>query len=528
MSTHEGVERHPEDIRADKTRPFTGAEYLQSLRDEREIYIYGDRVKDVTTHPAFRNAAASIAKLYDALHDDETREQLCGPTDTGNGGYTHKFFRYATSGEELRQQRDAIAAWSRLTYGWMGRTPDYKAAFGSALGVVPEFYGRFEQNARDWYKRIQESGLYLNHAIVNPPIDRDKPVDQVRDVYMSIERETDAGIYVSGAKVVATNSALTHYNFVGQGSAQVLGDNTDFALMFIASMSTPGVKLICRPSYELGSQLAGSPFDYPLSSRFDENDAILILDHAFIPWENVLIYRDFERCRSWFGQGGFGRLFPMQGCTRLAVKLDFISGLLLKALQCTGTADFRGVQASVGEVIAWRNLFWSLTDAMYADPAPWQKGAVTPSPRALQAYRVLATQAYPAIKLIIEQIVASGLIYLPSGARDLRNPELNRYLAQYVRGSNGIDHHERIKILKLLWDAIGTEFGGRHELYEINYAGSQDEIRIQCLRQAQGSGAMSQMTSMVEKCMADYDENGWLVDHLHDGADINALDRIRQ
>ncbi|EVT82989.1 hypothetical protein Z046_31285 [Pseudomonas aeruginosa VRFPA09] len=187
-------------------------------------------------------------------------------------------------------------------------------------------------------------------------------MDQVKDVFISVDEEVDGGIVVSGAKVVATNSALTHYNFVGQGSAQLLGDNTDFALMFIAPMNTPGMKLICRPSYELVAGIAGSPFDYPLSSRFDENDAILVMDKVFIPWENVLIYRDFERCKQWFPQGGFGRLFPMQGCTRLAVKLDFITGALYKALQCTGSLEFRGVQAQVGEVVAWRNLFWSLTD----------------------------------------------------------------------------------------------------------------------------------------------------------------------
>lgn len=127
-----------------------------------------------------------------------------------------------------------------------GPHPDYKAAFGSALGANPGFYGRFEDNAKTWYKRIQEACLYLNHAIVNPPIDRDKPVDQVKDVFISVDEEVDGGIVVSGAKVVATNSALTHYNFVGQGSAQLLGDNTDFALMFIAPMNT-GMKLICRP-----------------------------------------------------------------------------------------------------------------------------------------------------------------------------------------------------------------------------------------------------------------------------------------
>ena len=83
-------------------------------------------------------------------------------------------------------------------------------------------------------------------------------------------------------------------------------------------------------------------------------------------------------------QGGFGRLFPMQGCTRLAVKLDFITGALYKALQCTGSLEFRGVQAQVGEVVAWRNLFWSLTDAMYGNASEWHSGAFLPSAEALR------------------------------------------------------------------------------------------------------------------------------------------------
>ena len=216
--------QHPEDILEGKNRPFTGAEFLQSLRDGREVYIYGERVKDVTAHPAFRNAAASVAKLYDALHAPKSKDILTTTTDTGSGGYTHRFFKAARSREEVIAQRDAIAAWARITYGWMGRSPDYKAAFLNTLGANAEFYGKFAGNARAWHKRGQEAVLYLNHALVNPPIDRNKPVEQVKDVYITIQKETDAGIYVSGAKVVATNSALTHYNFLGQNMGQEITD----------------------------------------------------------------------------------------------------------------------------------------------------------------------------------------------------------------------------------------------------------------------------------------------------------------
>ncbi|MDU6088654.1 MAG: 4-hydroxyphenylacetate 3-hydroxylase C-terminal domain-containing protein, partial [Klebsiella pneumoniae] len=349
---------------------------------------------------------------------------------------------------------------------------------------------------------------------------------QVKDVYIKLEKETDAGIIVSGAKVVATNSALTHYNMIGFGSAQVMGENPDFALMFVAPMDAEGVKLISRASYEMVAGATGSPYDYPLSSRFDENDAILVMDKVLIPWENVLIYRDFDRCRRWTMEGGFARMYPLQACVRLAVKLDFITALLKRSLECTGTLEFRGVQADLGEVVAWRNMFWALSDSMCSEATPWVNGAWLPDHAALQTYRVMAPMAYAKIKNIIERNVTSGLIYLPSSARDLNNPQIDQYLAKYVRGSNGMDHVERIKILKLMWDAIGSEFGGRHELYEINYSGSQDEIRLQCLRQAQSSGNMDKMMAMVDRCLSEYDQNGWTVPHLHNNADINMLDKL--
>jgi len=519
------MSERPEDILAGKNRPFTGAEYIESLRDGREVYIYGQRVKDVTTHPAFRNSVASMAQLYDALHDEKHKEVLTAPTDTGSGGYTHKYFKVARSREDVVAQRDAIADWARLTYGWSGRSPDYKAAFLNTLGANADFYGKFADNARDWHKRSQEAVLYLNHALVNPPIDRNKAVEDVKDVYITIQKETDAGIYVSGAKVVATNSALTHYNFVGQNMGQEINDPA-MVVMFIAPMNTPGIKLICRQSYEFAAAATGSPWDYPLTSRFDENDAIFVFDNAFVPWENVFIHRDVERLKNFYPRSGFFNGFTMQGCTRLAVKLDFIAGLLFKAARATGVESFRGVQAQIGEVIGWRNLFWSLTDAMAMNPEPWVNGAVLPNGRASSTYRLFMTEAYPQIRNIVEKVVASGLIYLPSHALDFKNPDIDKYLAKYVRGSNGIDYKERIKIMKLLWDAIGTEFGARHELYEMNYSGSHELVRIFPLQQAQFNGQLKQMEALVDKCMSDYDENGWKNPAYNNGEDIRVAGKV--
>ena len=512
----------PEKILEGKNRPFTGKEYIKSLQDDHEIYIYGKRVSDVTQHPAFRNSVYSISRLYDALHNKKTKSLLTTKTDTGSNGYTHKFFKYARSGEDLFKQRDAIAEWAKMSFGWMGRTPDYKASFTNTLGANAEFYGKFSQNARNWYKRTQESVAFVNHALVNPPIDRHKIADDVKDVYISVDRETDAGIYVSGAKVVATSSALTHYNFLGQNMAADINDKS-MAVMFMADMRTPGIKLICRPSYELNAAATGSPFDYPLTSRFDENDAIFIFDNAFIPWENVFVYQDIEMLKAFYPKSGFVNGYTFQGATRMSVKMDFMVGLLSKALKATGNESFRGVQVLLGEVVGWRNLFWSMTNAMAGAPDKWSGDAVLPNSQAASAYRIFSTEAYPQIKAIIEKIVASGLIYLPSSKKDFENPEIDKYLSRYVRGSNGIGHRERIKLMKLLWDAIGTEFGGRHELYERNYAGNHELIRMSALFAANNSGDMSKMESFAQACMDEYDETGWKDSGYFNGDDISII-----
>ena len=149
-----------------------------------------------------------------------------------------------------------------------------------------------------------------------------------------------------------------------------------------------------------------------------------------------------------------------------------------------------------------------------------------PDTKSIMTYSVLAPMAYTKIKNIVERNLTSDLVYLPSSIRDMNNPEIEKYLAKYVRGSNGMDYEERIKILRLMWDAIGTEFGGRHELYEINYTGSQDKIRMQCLRQAKQSGVMQQMTDLIDRCMADYDRNCWKNPIYHNNDDLVKIDDL--
>jgi aromatic ring hydroxylase len=505
--------------------PYTGQEFLDSLDDGREVWIYGERVKNIAAHPGFRNSARMVARLYDALHRDHAEQANVLTCPTEWGGFTQKYFVAPRSAEDLVAGRDAIAAWARLTWGWYGRSPDYKAALTATLGGNTEFYAPYQENAGRWYRYSQERVPFIGHALLHPPVDRNIAPGAPggpTDIYAHITKETDAGIHVTGAKVVATGSALTHYTFIGSYGL-IPNQDPKFALVFLVPTNAKGVKLICRVSNEQRAAVLGSPFDYPLSSRLDENDAIFVMDDVFIPWEDVFVCGDVEKANIFFPRSGFVPRFQLHGCTRLAVKLDFIAGLLIKAAETAGTIAFRGVEANIGEVITWRNAMWALTDAMAHNPSPWAGGFVLPNTDAGAAYHVLGPEAYVQVRHQIEKTVASSLIYLNSHARDFAVPELRQYLDRYVRGSGGVTAVERVKLMKLLWDSIGSEFGARHELYEVNYSGSHEEIRRFALLGAQASGQAERWKAFADQCMAEYDLNGWTAPDLVNPDDVSTL-----
>ncbi len=511
---------------ADEKRlmPPNGAEFLESLRDGREVWIYGEKVTDVTSHPAFRNSSRALARLYQAMHEEGTREKLLVPTDTGSGGQTHAFFKVPRSKDDLRAGRQAIKTWQELVFGWMGRSPDYKASLLTGIGANPEYFGEYAQNAANWYRKAQEGVLHMAHAIVNPPVDRNLPFDQINDVVVHVERETDAGVIISGAKVVATGAPQTQYMFVAHTGAPAT--KKEFALSFIAPTNGPGTKLICRPSYEFAAATSGSPWDYPLSSRFDENDSILVFDKCLIPWENIIVY-DVNRINSYYKDIRWDGQALLQSITRMEVKMTFLAGALSKALDITGAGQFRGVEAALGEVVNYRNLVAGLRDGMIETAKPGFGGAMLPNPRYGKAYTSVAPKLYSRIKEIVETVVASGLIYLNSNTEDLKTPELRPYLEKYLRGSNGLTVDDRSKTMKLLWDAIGSEFGGRHELYELNYFGSPELNNIESLAHARANGEIDEMRTLVEKCMNEYDVNGWTVSDFINPDDVSRVRRSR-
>jgi 4-hydroxyphenylacetate 3-monooxygenase len=485
---------------------FSGREFIESLDDGREVWFRGERVRNVPAHAGFRMAARSIARLYDTLRDPELARTVAWTTE--RGALSHKAFRIARTRQQLLERADAMRAWARLHYGFLGRSPDYKSGLAVSLGASPSFFGRFEGNCRRWYERMADELLFMNHVGVNPMVDRSKQPHELPDVNVRVSREKDSGFYVSGAKMVGTAAVFTHCNLVFSSSPLPLGDkDADHALVFFVPTGARGLKLLCRPSYEWATR-DESPFDYPLSSRFDENDATLVFDEVFVPWEDCLVYRDAQKANEFFVLAQVVQNLMLHGAVRFATKMEFMTGLLTKLAQQNGTIGLRGVRVRLGEAVGFTWMFQALLRDACSHPDPGPGGSVAPSHRSIFAVRSLAPMLYPRIRELMELVGAGGFIQLPSSAKDLLAQELRPYLDLYYQGS-GVPAEERIKLWKLAWDAIGSEFGARQELFERNYAGNYDNVRLENVFLAERDGDTDDWGGMVARCMADYGLEGW-------------------
>jgi 4-hydroxyphenylacetate 3-monooxygenase len=452
----------------------TGQEYLESLRDGRQVWLDGELVTDITRHPAFRNTARSIADLYDLAHDPAHIETLTVPGDA-DGARIHRAYHLPRGYEDLVARRKAYKVWAESSFGFLGRSPDYMASGIAGFIAVPEvfatesFDGRANLDA--YYRRMSQGDLYQAFTITNPQIDRTKAASEQEedDLYVRVVKELDGGVVVRGAKMIGTGAVFGDEIIVGT-IEPLAPQDVDYALSFSIPIDTPGLKFISRTSYERNAR---SVFDNPLSSRFDENDALLICDDVFVPWERMLVYRDVKAALlQWWGTAAYAN-FVHQAATRFWTKLEFLSGLAILIAKANNTYELPPVQNQIGKIMGWLNIAKSMVLAAEAayEPVPGGGGVVRINNEIASAHRAMAGDIYPKVLQEIKLLAGGGLIQLPASGYDLRHQELGGLIAKYVR-SPGHPAEQRIKLFKLAWDALGSEFAGRHEQYERFYHGA--------------------------------------------------------
>jgi len=452
----------------------TGAEHLTSLRDGRAVYIDGERVADVTEHPAFRNACRAAAALYDYQCDPANIERMTfAPEATGAAGYRriNRAWQRPRSHAELVARRKALVSWAELTCGFLGRAPDHVASslVGQVLGIeVFRRHGDKRASALlDYFDYASRNELYLSYVIINPQAERAKAWgEQAEDLVARVVDEDSAGITVRGAKMLGT--AVIMANEILVASLQPLRPGEeDIALSFAIPVATPGLKILSRKSYEAA---AVSRFDNPLSSQFDENDALIWFEDVKVPWERIFVYRDTDMCRAQF-HDTLGHTFQnYQAQIRLMVKVKFLVGVAHRIAETIGTAAMPPVRETLGRLAAQaamvEGMVWGMEAAGHDET-----GYFVPDKHLMYAAQVLTQELYPRVIDTIRGLAGGALIMLPSSERDFDNPELAAIIAKTQRSAIA-EPEDRVKFLKLAWDAVGSEFGSRHTQYEMFYAGA--------------------------------------------------------
>ncbi len=477
----------------------TGAEYVASLKEDgRAVFVDGERVKDVTTHPAFRGAVASVAKLYDVAADPANRERMTYTSPT-TGGPVLRCFQIPQTAADLAAKRHFSETWAHHTFGLMGRSPDHVANFFAGYAAKPSIFARggehYARNVVSFYEQMRDTHRYVSYTIVPPQIDRSKPAHKQSDptLYAGVVEERDDGIVLSGAQQLGTGAILSDMIQISCIQPLQPGDE-NYAFNVVVAANAPGVKLYSRRPY---AAHATNTFDYPLTTRFDETDALLVLDRVFVPWEHVFVYRNLEVCRDQWWKTPAHAYGNHQAQTRYAVKLKFMMGIAQRMNELTGNAGNPQVNVQMGALAAHVQTVESMLNAQEAMSSIDDEGVLWPSVATLYAVMALQAEHYPRMIDMVRELAGGSLIMQPSSAADFDNPEIAADLERYVHSANATAP-ERVALMRMAWDFIGSEFAGRHQQYEKFYGGASFLVKQNMLRNYDIAGA----TALVDAALA--------------------------
>ncbi|WP_420134171.1 4-hydroxyphenylacetate 3-hydroxylase family protein [Rhodopseudomonas sp.] len=476
----------------------TGQQHIAGLRDGRAVFIDGKRVDDTTRHPAFRNAIQSVGKLFDFASDEANRELMTFATPAGRA---NRIWQLPETFDELRQRRTALEQWGGLHAGFLGRAPDHVASCiaGMYMGLDQfEAYDKDRAKAlADYYTYARDRDLYLTYVIINPQADRSKSAAQQKDAFLTtgvVDQDAE-GITVRGAKMLATGGIMADEVFVTCIQPLQPGDEI-YALSFAIPMNTKGLQILSRKSYEESSQ---SVFDNPLSSRFDENDAVLYFDDVKVPWDRIFVYKNLEMCQKQFHATPAHVYQNYQAMIRLSVKVRFLIGMARRIAETNGVLGFPQVRETLGQLAAEGGMVDAFVAAMEIKGTKYGRYYV-PDRHTLYAAQTLTQQLYAKILNTLRELAGGGMIMLPSSVQDLANPEIAT-LVEKTQQSPAAGALDKVKFYKLAWDAVGSEFASRHQQYEMFYAGATFVTKNHSFRTYDwdsAGGLVSQMLSSYE------------------------------
>ena len=366
----------------------TGADYIESIRDDREVWINGELVDDVPSHAAFKPLVDIRARIYDMAHDPAHQDTMTY-VDADSGERNPIGLRLPFEQQDWHDKRRAVDAVMRDIGGVVTRVGDETIGEMWSLydgsDVLAEIDPRFAENIERHIHRVLQKDIFHVSANTDPKGDRSKPPqEQDPDMLLHVVKETDAGIVVRGAKY-ETAAAYSEQAFVKPTIANWGNDKlSDYAVGCIVKMNAKGMKHICRTGFAGRAPVE----DYPLANRFDEVDTLIIFDDVLIPWEDVLFYQH-TRAAS-FIRATLHRYSAFPFVQRILLMADMMIGAALFNVRQTGLDKQQAVREKLATLACYREGINAHLTGSIATAERSPKGLLMPNQSLLFTGRVLA------------------------------------------------------------------------------------------------------------------------------------------
>lgn len=445
---------------------LTGERYLESLRDDREVWYRGERVADVTSHPDLREMARSLARIYDMQHAAGTRDVMTYRQDNGlRASYSYYL---PTKPEDLLLRRANTEVWVREVFGMCGRLPDFCASMVVGYYDIREQLAELDpalaKNTETYLSYARDNDLCLSHALHDPCMDKSLRPSQDPDRCVRVIKERDDGIVVRGAR----------FNTLGLFSNEILvsptyfftEDEPEFAIWFTIPVSTPGLKQIAREAFS-----GRHPVDHPVSSRFDEVDSLVVFDDVLVPWERIFLYREPLAANRLF-RGNVMTWAAYAGTLLTQMRMEILIAVGHLLAKTSGMDGRPHIVAALGEMCTYLSLLRSSLRASEVDCITTPGGHY--KPRTAPERRAMVTMISERFVELVEHIGTSSMIFLPN-AEDWDVSDLRRHLDIYMRGKDTAPM-DRYKLCKLAWELTGDAYGSRQQLYERLHSGDPNAM----------------------------------------------------
>ena len=479
---------------------MTGDEYLESLRDGRKVYVGSELVEDVTSHPAFKNTAHSFAMIYDRKRAPENRDVMTFEED---GEVFSSYFLLPRNRDDLLKRYEThrrIASWS---YGLMGRSPDNFPSYVSGLVMRPDLFEKvrkgFGDNMVNYYKHMRSNDIFAAHSVTNPQGARRPGMVETApedSPTLRVTAEDDQGVTLNGLKMLGTSAIYCHETWCGNLQPMFPGQEME-SITCVVPINAPGVSLWSRKPFE---KYAVSELDNPLSSKFDESDSALLFENVKVPWEKVFIHDDIEMSRAIYMQSPGHVMANHQANVRFLEKLKLIVGLARSVCDANNVGHIPAVQGTLGQLAAMEASLESMIMGQIQNCEEKAPGYQTVNARYMYGALHWCSNNHSQICDMVRELMGGGFFQMPADSSVFSDPELSAKFDKYwsVQGTSAKD---RMKLFKLGWDLLGSEFAGRHMQYEKFYAGPAHVMNLYSFFNC----PWDDLTGLVDEILNGYD-----------------------